>query len=58
VIVEKVKVSTGPAQGYDAETMAYVDMLQADHSITRSARSRSDWGSSFLLSGQHPGKST
>jgi chaperonin GroEL len=29
VIVEKVKVSTGPAQGYDAEAMAYVDMLQA-----------------------------
>jgi chaperonin GroEL len=29
VMVEKVKVSTGPAQGYDAEAMAYVDMLQA-----------------------------
>ncbi len=29
VIVEKVKVSTGPGQGYDAEAMAYVDMLQA-----------------------------
>ncbi len=29
VIVEKVKVSTGPAQGYDAEVMAYVDMVQA-----------------------------
>jgi len=29
VIVNKVKVSTGPAQGYDAEAMAYVDMLQA-----------------------------
>jgi chaperonin GroEL len=28
VIVEKVKASTGPAQGYDAEAMAYVDMLK------------------------------
>jgi chaperonin GroEL len=29
VIVEKVKMSTAPTQGYDAETMAYVDMMQA-----------------------------
>jgi len=29
VIVEKVKMSTAPTQGYDAETMAYVDMVQA-----------------------------
>jgi chaperonin GroEL len=29
VIVEKVKTSTAPTQGYDAETMAYVDMMQA-----------------------------
>jgi chaperonin GroEL len=29
VIVEKVKASTAPAQGYDAEAMAYVDMLHA-----------------------------
>jgi len=29
VIVEKVKLSTAPNQGYDAEAMDYVDMLQA-----------------------------
>jgi chaperonin GroEL len=29
VIVEKVKASTSAAQGYDAEVMAYVDMVQA-----------------------------
>jgi chaperonin GroEL len=29
VIVEKVKLSTAPAHGYDAETMGYVDMMQA-----------------------------
>jgi chaperonin GroEL len=29
VIVEKVKLSTAPTQGYDAEAMDYVDMLQA-----------------------------
>jgi chaperonin GroEL len=29
VIVEKVKLSTSPTQGYDAEAMGYVDMLQA-----------------------------
>ncbi|HMH49470.1 MAG TPA: chaperonin GroEL [Candidatus Acidoferrum sp.] len=29
VIVEKVKLSTKPNQGYDAEAMDYVDMLQA-----------------------------
>jgi chaperonin GroEL len=29
VIVEKVKLSTAPTQGYDAEAMNYVDMLQA-----------------------------
>jgi chaperonin GroEL len=29
VVVNKVKMSTAPAHGYDAETLAYVDMLQA-----------------------------
>jgi chaperonin GroEL len=29
VIVEKVKVLASPTQGYDAEAMAYVDMLEA-----------------------------
>ena len=29
VIVEKVKLSTAPNRGYDAETMDYVDMLEA-----------------------------
>jgi chaperonin GroEL len=29
VIVEKVRLATAPNHGYDAETMAYVDMLQA-----------------------------
>src|SRR5213593_3822352 len=29
VIVEKVKAATVPTQGFDAETMEYVDMLQA-----------------------------
>ncbi len=29
VIVEKVKAATMPTQGFDAETMEYVDMLQA-----------------------------
>jgi chaperonin GroEL len=29
VIVEKVKGLTSPTQGYDAETMAYVDMIEA-----------------------------
>jgi chaperonin GroEL len=29
VIVEKVKLSTPPTHGYDAETMRYVDMLEA-----------------------------
>jgi chaperonin GroEL len=29
VIVEKVKSETGPNRGYDAESMEYVDMMQA-----------------------------
>ncbi len=29
VIVEKVKAATAPTQGFDAETMAYVDMVEA-----------------------------
>ena len=29
VIVEKVKSETAPNRGYDAETMEYVDMVQA-----------------------------
>ena len=29
MIVEKVKLSTAPNHGYDAEAMDYVDMLQA-----------------------------
>jgi chaperonin GroEL len=29
VIVERVKAETSPSRGYDAESMEYVDMLQA-----------------------------
>jgi chaperonin GroEL len=29
VIVEKVRLAASPAQGYDAETMGYVDMVHA-----------------------------
>ena len=29
MIVEKARTSTAPNQGYDAEAMTYVDMLQA-----------------------------
>ena len=38
VIVNKVKVSTAPTQGYDAEAMAYVDMVQAIIDPTKVAR--------------------
>lgn len=56
---EGVLSGASPSSPGGSMTKAYRGVVgRADHSITRSARSRSDWGSSFLLSGQHPGKWT